>query len=80
MNALAELKSFGRYAAGLRGYLRQPLTPDQARRNLSDHREHRAESFLRVVERGIYAQPRSPYRKLLEHVGIAFAARESKVR
>jgi hypothetical protein len=77
---LADLKMFAGYAVGLRGYLRQPLTPEQCRRNILHERKHRAESFLRVLERGIYAQPRSPYRKLLEHAGIALGDMTELVR
>ena len=80
MSALAELRTFARYAGGLRGYLRQPLTPARCRHNLVHQREHRAESFLGMLERGIYAQPRSPYRKLLGHAGITPADVADMVR
>ena len=68
---LDDLKMFGRYAAGLRGYLRSPLTTEQSRRVILQQREQREESLLRIFERGIYAQLRSPYRKLLEqHLNV----------
>jgi hypothetical protein len=70
---LNDLKMFARYAWGLNGYLRNTLTPDQCRCMLIHHLESRDESFLSIVEHGIYANPRSPYRKLLLHAGIEFA-------
>ena len=68
---LADLKMFGRYARGLARYLRQPLTPDQCREKILQQLANREESFLQILQRGIYAQPQSPYRKLLENARIA---------
>jgi hypothetical protein len=63
------LSAFGRYIRGLPRFLRTPVEPDDAigrvARGLAD-REH---SFLRIAERAIYANPTSPYRRLLEHAG-----------
>jgi hypothetical protein len=39
---------------------------------LAHHLETREESFLRILEHGIYANPKSPYRKLLLHAGVEF--------
>ena len=69
---LDDLRMFARYAWGLKDYLRHTLTPEQYRRMLIDGLEKRDESLLRIIERGIYANPRSPYRKLLLHAGIEF--------
>lgn len=40
----------------------------------------REESFLRIVERAVFANPRSPYRRLLEHAGIGLADLARSVR
>jgi len=64
---------FARYAWGLQGYLRHTLTPEECRRSLTHQLKTREESFFHILERGIYANPRSPYRKLLQHAGIEFA-------
>src|SRR5262245_33782018 len=61
-----------RYAAGLRGFLRETLTENQASALVREQLEGRAESFLRILEFGVYAKPQSPYRKLLQHVRIEF--------
>ena len=67
-----DLKMFARYAVGLKGYLRKTLTLDECRQMLVHQLEIREESFLRVLERGIYANPQSPYRRLLKHAGVEF--------
>lgn len=70
---LDDLKMFTRYAWGLNSYFRSTLTPEQCHRMLLTHLQNREESFLPILERGIYANPRSPYRKLLLHAGVEFA-------
>ena len=61
-----------RLVRDLPGYLRAPLGFEEAgariRRQLTERREH----FLDVAERAIYRHPRSPYLKLLRHVGCEF--------
>jgi hypothetical protein len=47
---------------------------------LLNHLENRDKSFLRILERGIYANSQSPYRKLLLHAGLEFADVVSLVR
>jgi hypothetical protein len=61
---------YRRYAVGLRGYLRRPLSPAQCAAMVERQRSSADDSFLRVLEHGVYDNPRSPYRPLLEHAGI----------
>lgn len=75
-----DLKMFGRYFSGLRRYLQQPLTPEECRQKVLRQLQHRSDSFLKVVERGIYANPRSPYARLLKHAGIDFGTVVALVR
>jgi hypothetical protein len=58
-----------RLARDLPGYLRIPLTADEARRRLRHGLENRERSLLDMADRAIFANPRSPYRRLLEHAG-----------
>ena len=67
------LRMFARYAWGLHGYFRHTLTPEECHRRLTHQLKTREESFFHILQRGIYANPRSPYRKLLHHAGIEFA-------
>jgi len=59
-----------RYVGGLGAFLRQPLRQQDCRRLLDQQYRAREESFLRLLERGVYGNPRSPYRTLLEKAGI----------
>jgi len=74
MSWLDDVKGFARFATGLNRFLRHPLTPAECQRRLTAQHARRAESFLKLLERGIYGQPGSPYRKLLHHAGWEFAA------
>ena len=58
---------------GLARLLRLPIGPEEARRRIREQLARRETSFLRVLERGIYANPRSPYRRLLDHAGVSLA-------
>src|SRR3954451_1207678 len=64
---------FARYATGLRGFLRTPVTPAGALPEIRRLLATRDQSFLRVLERGVYAVPDSPYRALLLHAGFEHA-------
>jgi hypothetical protein len=67
---LADLRTLGVYGSGLTRFLRRQLTVaechDLVRRELA----RRDSNFLQLAEHGIYGNPRSPYRRLLEHTGI----------
>jgi len=56
----------------LQRFLRYPLTRDQAKAEIARRLQQREHSFLRLVKRAIYGNPRSPYKMLLQHAGIAF--------
>ena len=46
-----------RYPAGLRGFLRETLSEGQATALVREQLERRGESFLRILELGVYARP-----------------------
>src|SRR5581483_5455914 len=71
MMTLAEAKMYARFAAGLPGFLRETITLAQAEQIVRRRLEQREDSFLRLVERGVYGYPRSPYRPLLALAGCA---------
>ena len=70
---LATARMFVRFASGVRGFLRQPLDADSSRRMVTNAARQREQSFLAMLARGVYGNPRSPYRQLLEHAGITNA-------
>src|SRR5262245_46909599 len=63
---------FARYAAGLREFLRQPLSAEQCRLSIERQLEQRRETFLQIVLAGIYGNPHSPYRPLPTRAGVEF--------
>ena len=50
---LAEAHMYGRFLMGLRGFLRDTTTLEQARERVGRRLERRTESLLRVAERGV---------------------------
>jgi hypothetical protein len=69
MGLAADLKMYARFALGLRGFLRHTMTLEEARAIVQRRLEERESNFLRMVEKGIYGYPRSPYLPLLRLAG-----------
>jgi len=67
-----DIRMFARYAWGLKSFFGHTLSPEQCHIMLTRQLESRDESFLRILKRGVYANPKSPYRKILIHEGIEF--------
>jgi hypothetical protein len=65
-----QIAMYRRFAFGLRRYLQHPLTAADSLAMLERQRLSRDDNFLRLLKEGVYANPRSPYRKLLLHAGI----------
>jgi hypothetical protein len=80
MRAAASARAFGRYVTGLRRFLREPVDPVGARGRIEAALARREESFLRLLERGVYGFPRGPYARLLSHLGVEYGDVESLVR
>jgi hypothetical protein len=76
----ATLRMFSRYAGGIRGFLKQPLSSTDCRRIVENQKARRQEAFLAMLERGVYGHERSPYRRLLEHAGVRFEDAAALVR
>jgi hypothetical protein len=60
-----DLRLAVRFARDLPRFLRHPVTLEEARATLARRRARRADDFLDLVRRAVYAQPGSPYRALL---------------
>ena len=79
-HALDLIRGSWRYMTGLRSYLSVTLGREEAERLVKEQLATRDEAFLRVLELGVYANPRSPYRRLLLHAGFKLKDVESLVR
>ena len=66
MSVLADVKTYARFAWGLRGFLRDPISLAEARPIVRRRIAERETNFLRLVERGIFGYPGSPYFPLLK--------------
>ncbi|MGA7874534.1 MAG: hypothetical protein WCA08_02645 [Desulfoferrobacter sp.] len=72
MHILADLKMFGRFASGLRSFICHTITLEDAMRMVRQLLSERERNFLRLVERGIFGYPQSPYLPLLKIAGCEF--------
>ena len=65
-----DLKLLGRYAARPATACRAPVLDADCHELLRQGMANREQSFLRLLETVILAQPENPYRALLEHAGV----------
>ena len=66
---LGALVAGARFLGRLPSFLRNPLSPDEARAVLRQRFEQREATFLEVVGRAVYRHPGSPYGQLLRLAG-----------
>ena len=69
MNLRSEISGALGFMRGLPGFLRQPMSPDEAREIVLRRLRERASNFVRVVQVGVFENPRSPYRAMFELAG-----------
>ena len=62
-------KIFAQFPFALRRFLKQKISLADAKRILRERMQRREENFLRMLERNVYDNPRSPYLQLLKHAG-----------
>jgi hypothetical protein len=60
-----EWKMYARFAWGLRAFLRHTVTLEEARAEVRRRLEERELNFVRLVRKGVFGYPRSPYRPML---------------
>ncbi|MGH7899382.1 MAG: hypothetical protein ACREQQ_15615 [Candidatus Binatia bacterium] len=65
-----EARQFRTYLRALRDFFQTPVASEGARPEIERRIASRAASFLEVADRGIYAEPASPYKALLAHAGV----------
>ncbi len=75
-----DLEMFWRFASGIHGYLKKPLTGPECSRIVGESERDRADNFLFLLRRGVYDNPRSPYLQLLRNVRAEFGDIERDVR
>jgi len=65
--------------AGLRGYFRDPVTPEKASEEIRRAVETREQRFLELVRTQVYDRETSPYLKLFRMAGCDFADLQSHI-
>jgi len=80
MGTLADLGRYARFSWQLRGFLRRRISLEEARRHLEKRLAEREANFLRVAERGVYGNRRSPYLPLLRQAGCTFGDLQREIR
>jgi hypothetical protein len=80
MSLLADLKMYARFAWGLRGFLRHTITLEEAKAIVRQRMAEREANFLRLVEKGIFGYPRSPYLPLLKLAQVELGDIQNMVR
>ena len=63
-------RDFLHHASGVRAFLRTPLTDDECVQRVKRGLARREQALVSIVERGVFAQPSSPYRPLFAQAGI----------
>ncbi len=80
MSLLADMKMYARFAWGLRGFLRHTITLEEAKAIVRERLEKRDENFLRLIEKGVFGYPRSPYLPLLKLAQVELGDIQNMVR
>jgi hypothetical protein len=80
LNILSDLKMGGRFAWGLRGFLKHTLTLDEAKAIIQKRMEEREANFLRLIRKGIFGYPKSPYLPLMKLAQCEISDIENMVR
>lgn len=78
--ALIRARALASFLVALKNFLRQPITLDQARKEVERRIALRAARFLTVVDRRVFRRPESPYAKLLKNAGCDFAELGAQIK
>jgi hypothetical protein len=71
---------YSRFALGFRAFLKNRISLSEAREVILRRLQEREANFLRMVERGIFGYPRSPYLPLLKQAGCELGDIREMVR
>jgi hypothetical protein len=80
MSTLSDLRMYSRFALGLRPFLGHRISLPKAQAIVRQRMAEREANFLRLVERGIFNYPRSPYLPLFKLARVELNDVRSMVR
>jgi hypothetical protein len=64
-----KIRKYGRFALGMYRFFRHTLTLEEAKAIIRKRMAERESNFLRLIEKGVFGYPRSPYGPLLKLAG-----------
>ena len=77
---LSDVGAYTRIAAGLVRLVHRPCTVERAKSLVRAHLARREQLFLKMVLRGIWQNPSSPYRRLMEWASWSYDSLEESVQ
>ncbi len=80
MARLSDWVQYGRFAIGLRGFLQEKISLEEARAIVQRRLQGREENFLRVLEQGVFGYSKSPYLPLLRRARCEYGDVRDSVR
>src|ERR1051326_1009787 len=80
MKLFDDLKMYGRFAGSLREFFRHPISVAESRATIARRMQTREDQVLRLVERGVFGYPESPYLPLFKLAGCALGDVRDMVR
>ncbi len=79
MSIISDMIKYSRLAFSVRGFLRGTVSLEQSKQVIAARFQNRERTFLSIVQKGIYGNPKSPFLKLLEVANCEFEDIESMV-
>jgi hypothetical protein len=80
MSMLNDAVMYGRFAMGLRKFLRVRITLEESRDIIRRNLQQRDDNFLKILKTGVYGYSNSPYLPLLNWAGCEYGDVEKLVR
>ena len=74
------LRMYARFALGLKGFLKQRISLEEAKKMVLGRMAERERSFLQLMERAVFGYSRSPYLPLLKLAGCELGDIRNMVR
>ena len=79
MSIISDMIKFSRLAFGLRGFVKNTITLEESKQVITTRLLNRKGNFLKLIQKAVYQNPRSPYLKLLRLVGCEYGDVESAI-
>lgn len=80
MSFSSDMRMYWRFAVGLRGFLRNPITLEQSREIIKQRLADREKNLLGIVKKAVYDNSTSPYLSLLRLAGCEYGDFEDMVQ